>query len=144
MGRAAASSGADTSAVELARRYVDSSDLDGSWFVLGGSSLDAARLVSALDQELGITLSLRELLCAESVHECLVTAEQSRTSTTPATRPEPTAEPARAGDPVPTAVDLLWPALVSLPADERLKLAHSLLSSVLDGGDPLPQQQVAA
>jgi acyl carrier protein len=121
-------------AVDLARRYLDTSDLDGAWFALGGSSLDAARLVSALDQELGVTLSLRDLLCATSVRDCLTAAQQHVPQ-----HAEPAAE-APAGVPTATAgtagspVDLLWPALVVLPADERLKLAHQLLGSVVQRG----------
>jgi hypothetical protein len=134
-------SDARVSAVDLARRYLDGSNLDGAWFALGGSSLDAARLVSALDQELGVTLSLRDLLCAGSVHDCVVAAEQqAQVSTTTAAAPDVTAA---AGADV-TAADLLWPALAALPPDERLKLAHDLLSSVVERDGGLPARPLSA
>jgi acyl carrier protein len=126
------------SAVEIARRYVESPDLDGAWFAIGGSSLDAARLISALDQELGVTLSLRDLLCADSVHDCLAAVDRARAATPDRVviqaAPVEVITTSVAGvdpAPAPSAADLLWPALAGLPADERIRLAHSLLSSVV-------------
>jgi hypothetical protein len=134
-------------AVALARRYLDSDRLDGGWFRLGGSSIDAARLVSALDHELGVRLSLRDLLSAGSVEECLLAAEragpapdrpEAPAAPIPATppaapavgpRPDPSAAPV-------SAADLLWPALAALPAGERVALAYSLLGGVLARGGP--------
>lgn len=137
-------SGARVSAVDLAQRYLDAPDLDGAWFALGGSSLDAARLVSALDQELGVTLSLRDLLCATSVRDCLAVAEQQAPpAVAPPAVEAPADLPAATASTAPTTVDLLWPALAALPAGERLKLAHNLLGSVLErdverpGGPPV-------
>ena len=58
-------------AVAAARDYVEQQDLRGSWFELGGSSLDAARLVTRLRQELGVRTTLTDLLLAPSVHDFL-------------------------------------------------------------------------
>lgn len=98
-------------ALKLARTYLGRDDLDGGWFDLGGSSLDAARVVSSLDHDHGWKIALQDLLDAPSVAD-LLTA--------------PTAAPG-----APVSVDALWPALARLPADERLALAHRLLGYVL-------------
>lgn len=140
---------AGSRAVALARRYVDRDGLDGGWFALGGSSIDAARLVTALDQELGVRLSLRDLLGAGSVEDCLLAAERAGLATaapmvpaTPPSGPAPAPGPAasrgtasRSGTPAPSGsvADLVWPALAVLPAGERVKLAYRLLGGVVAG-----------
>ncbi|MFD5545053.1 acyl carrier protein, partial [Streptomyces sp. NPDC127079] len=54
-------------ALKLARTYLGQEDLDGGWFELGGSSLDAARLVSSLEHDHGWEIALQDLLTAPSV-----------------------------------------------------------------------------
>ncbi|WP_405587668.1 phosphopantetheine-binding protein [Streptomyces sp. NBC_01190] len=51
----------------LAQEYLGRDDLDGGWFALGGSSPDAARLVSALSQQYATQVRLQDLLTADSV-----------------------------------------------------------------------------
>jgi acyl-coenzyme A synthetase/AMP-(fatty) acid ligase len=116
------------SVVELARQCAGSDDLGAAWFQLGASSLDAARLVSRLGQELGITATLRSLLEAESVDAYLATLNGGRTQ---AAAPP---ESARVAHPPPHADDLsaltvLWPALERLSAQAKLDLAQRLISA---------------
>lgn len=115
-------------ALKLARTYLGRDDLNGGWFDLGGSSLDAARLVSSLDHDHGWKIALQDLLTAPSVAE-LLTAPGAPVA---ADTPSPVAAPAAGG------ADVLWPALARLSADERLALAHRLLGYVLreSGGRP--------
>jgi hypothetical protein len=144
---------ADGRAVALARRYLDSDELAGGWFALGGSSIDAARLVSALDAELGIRLSLRDLLEAGSVRECLLAAaggqpapaQPAPAQPAPAQPAAPAAAPGYAGAVAPpasgSAADLLWPVLAALPAHERVRLAHNLLGDVIADGAASPAER---
>lgn len=115
-------------ALKLASTYLGQDDLNGGWFDLGGSSLDAARLVSSLDHDHGWKIALQDLLAAPSVAE-LLTAPGAPVA---ADTLSPVAAPAAGG------ADALWPALARLPADERLALAHRLLGYVLreSGGRP--------
>jgi aryl carrier-like protein len=53
-----------------ARQFVEQSDLRGSWFELGGSSMGAAQFVSRLRKQ-GTRVTLAQLLRATSVHELL-------------------------------------------------------------------------
>ncbi|WP_328827029.1 MULTISPECIES: acyl carrier protein [unclassified Streptomyces] len=108
-------------ALKLARTYLGRDDLSGGWFDLGGSSLDAARLVSSLDHDHGWTIALQDLLTAPSIAD-LLTAPGAPVV---ADAPSPVAAPAAGG------ADALWPALARLPANERLALAHRLLGYVL-------------
>jgi acyl carrier protein len=132
--------GPDARVLAVARQYVDQADLDGPWFDLGGSSIDAARLVSELDQQFGVALSLRDLLCAASVGECLSAATAARVE--PLGDPAATAATPEQG--AAPAVDLLWPSLVRLPAAERVKLAHRLLGTVLQRGSDRPADMSVA
>ena len=54
---------------DLARGYLPADDLGEGWFELGGSSLDAARLVSRSVRELGVELRLSDLLSARSLSD---------------------------------------------------------------------------
>ncbi|MER7640081.1 acyl carrier protein [Streptomyces sp. NPDC126522] len=119
-------------ALKLARTYLGQDDLNGGWFDLGGSSLDAARLVSSLDHDHGWKVALQDLLAAPSVADLLTAPTTSAGAPVAADTPSPVAAPAAGG------ADVLWPALARLSADERLALAHRLLGYVLreSGGQP--------
>jgi hypothetical protein len=113
-------------ALALASRLLGGSSLDGAWFDLGGSSIDAARLVSALDQDLGLRLGLRDLLDAPSVRELLATLPSDSCGSD-----------SRGSDgngPDQEKVERLWSALAQLPAGQRLTVAQLLLSvAAMDG-----------
>jgi hypothetical protein len=116
---------------ELARQCAGSDDLNAAWFQLGASSLDAARLISQLGQELGITATLRSLLEAESVEAYLATLTGGRT--------QPQAPPGSArvahappDDDQLSALTVLWPSLERLPAHAKLDLAQRLISAARD------------
>ncbi|MGW7418921.1 phosphopantetheine-binding protein [Streptomyces sp. NPDC054813] len=137
-------------ALKLARTYLGQDGLDGGWFELGGSSLDAARLVSSLEHDHCWEIALQDLLTAPSVAELLaapVTPGASGASESPAAPTPPAAArttrttgsaqvapaPAEvASTPAASSgVDVLWPALARLSAADRLALAHRLLGDVL-------------
>lgn len=105
----------------LAAGFLGSSRLDGGWFELGGSSIDAARLVSALDQRLGLRVSLRELLETPSVAELL--ADRRGTDVG-----------GRGGGSGSDRVDRFWGELSRLPAHRRLAVAQFLLGVAATGG----------
>ncbi|MCS0600839.1 acyl carrier protein [Streptomyces sp. LP11] len=122
-------------ALKLARTYLGQEDLDGGWFELGGSSLDAARLVSSLEHDHGWEIALQDLLTAPSVADLLAAPATPAAPETPgagsaAVPDAPARTPERAAAPA-GGVDVLWPALARLSADERLALAHRLLGDVL-------------
>jgi hypothetical protein len=117
----------------LAQEYLGRDDLDGGWFALGGSSLDAARLVSALSQQYATQVRLQDLLTADSVATFLRTHLPPPATSAPAPqRPLPPPLPTQPAGPV----DILWPALAALPANDRLTLAHRLLGDVLRESTP--------
>ncbi|MGW2962938.1 phosphopantetheine-binding protein [Streptomyces sp. NPDC001220] len=141
-------------ALKLARTYLGQDALDGGWFELGGSSLDAARLVSSLEHDHGWEIALQDLLTAPSVAGLLaapVTPGSPETPEPPAAPAPAPAPPAAAQStqttasaqavPAPAEVastpaaspgaDVLWPALARLSAADRLALAHRLLGDVL-------------
>ncbi|MEU2621497.1 phosphopantetheine-binding protein [Streptomyces sp. NPDC007157] len=144
-------------ALKLARTYLGQDGLDGGWFELGGSSLDAARLVSSLEHDHGWEIALQDLLTAPSVAELLAApvtpaaSEASESPAAPAPAPAAAAPSAQTtgsapGAPAPaevaatpaasSGVDVLWPALARLSAADRLALAHRLLGEVLrESGD---------
>ncbi|WP_369226522.1 phosphopantetheine-binding protein [Streptomyces sp. R39] len=141
-------------ALKLARTYLGQDGLDGGWFELGGSSLDAARLVSSLEHDHGWEIALQDLLTAPSVAELLaapVTPGAFEASESPAAPTPPAARTTQATgsaqvSPAPvevastpaasSGVDVLWPALARLSAADRLALAHRLLGNVLrESGD---------
>jgi amino acid adenylation domain-containing protein len=129
-------------ALALARSTLQTSEIGTSWFSAGGSSLDAARLVTRLTIELGLSATVRQLLEASSVEAYLAGLAES---TPPASADDalPGPEPARAGSPYPirhavtahtatrpvSAVEVLWPSMSDLPADEKLRLASRLVSA---------------
>jgi hypothetical protein len=120
-------------ALKLARTYLGQDDLDGGWFELGGSSLDAARLVSSLEHDHGWEIALQDLLTAPSVAGLLaVTPTPAAPGAGSAAAPDaPARTPEQAAAPK-GGTEVLWPALARLSADERLALAHRLLGGVLD------------
>jgi hypothetical protein len=65
--------------LELAREILGSEDLGSAWFELGGSSIDAARMVSRARVEHGAQLALVDLLRADSVAGYL---ERTQSATT--------------------------------------------------------------
>lgn len=126
--------------LRVAAGYVEDGELDGPWFDLGGSSVDAARLVSWLEREHGVPVELKALLTAGSVRDCLADAVARAGDGRPVTRPDgvddstgtsqgvpagPAARPSTNGS------DILWPALMQLPVRERVRLAHRLLEDLL-------------
>jgi hypothetical protein len=126
--------------LSVAREYVDQPDLAGSWFELGGSSLDAARLVSRLSQ-MGLRVALSDLLDAPSVRDYLTVAAAESGATVEsgaeveagaADRPSRNAsEPASTRAAPTAAIDVLWPALNQLSPRDRIALARRLLDAVL-------------
>lgn len=89
---------------ELARGYLPGGALGEGWFELGGSSLDAARLVSRSVRELGVELRLGDLLSAGSLSEYFAaTGEaaapkgQARETGLAATGPVPAEAPPASG-----------------------------------------------
>lgn len=134
--------GTRDAALALARSIVDSENLAMSWFAAGGSSLDAARLVSRLTGELGLAATVRRLLEAPSVEEYLTgLADSAPPKPTGPTEPSHVGEPAPGSDaihsvltaPAPaapvSAVDVLWPAMSELPPNEKLRLANILVGA---------------
>ncbi|WP_329347615.1 phosphopantetheine-binding protein [Streptomyces sp. NBC_01261] len=119
-------------ALKLARTYLGRDDLNGGWFELGGSSLDAARLVSSLDHDHGWKIALQDLLTAPSVADLLTASTATPGAPVAADTPSPVTAPAAGG------ADVLWPALARLPAGERLALAHRLLGYVLSESGEQP------
>jgi amino acid adenylation domain-containing protein len=138
--------------LDAARAYLVDHDLEQSWFELGGSSLDAAQLVSQLRGRHGVAVELRDLLLTPSVGELL---RHAAASSAPAPAPPvavaalaapvavaPVAPPVAASAPTPpvawpetppsppTAVSVLWPALQALDARDQLHLAQRLLTEV--------------
>jgi hypothetical protein len=63
--------------LELARQILGSEDLSSAWFELGGSSIDAARMVSQARAEHSVPLTLVDLLRADSVNDYLERAQPS-------------------------------------------------------------------
>ncbi|QOV43707.1 acyl carrier protein [Streptomyces chromofuscus] len=123
-------------ALKLARTYLGQEDLDGGWFELGGSSLDAARLVSSLEHDHGWEIALQDLLTAPSVAG-LLTAPAAAVAPEAPDAPSPTPVAAATGATSAGGADVLWPALARLSASERLTLAHRLLGDVLrESGEP--------
>ncbi|MEU8713021.1 acyl carrier protein [Streptomyces sp. NPDC048663] len=123
-------------ALKLARTYLGQEDLDGGWFELGGSSLDAARLVSSLEHDHGWEIALQDLLTAPSVAGLLTAPATADAPEAPAA-PSPAPVAAAAGGASKGGADVLWPALARLSASERLALAHRLLGDVLrESGEP--------
>ncbi|MEW2304805.1 phosphopantetheine-binding protein [Streptomyces sp. NPDC006655] len=120
-------------ALKLARTYLGQEDLDGGWFELGGSSLDAARLVSSLEHDHGWEIALQDLLTAPSVAGLLTAPAAAAAPEAPdaAVAPSPSPVAAAAGAASTGGADVLWPALARLSASERLALAHRLLGDVL-------------
>lgn len=116
-----------TVAQEMARTFLDRDDLNGSWFELGGSSLDAARLVSSLGHDHGWDLALQDLLMASSVADVLRHPALPERPESPADEGTVRSAPAVTG-----GAEILWPALAQLSAADRLALAHRLLGDVLD------------
>lgn len=122
----------------IAADYVEGDGLDAGWFALGGSSLDAARLVSRAHVELGVRLNLGDLLDADSVADYLHSAnptggtsetEDPGTTDTPdsiVTRPA--GRPATGNE---AAADLLWPTLERMAARDKLVIAQRLLHAAL-------------
>ncbi|MEU8936059.1 acyl carrier protein [Streptomyces sp. NPDC048409] len=126
-------------ALKLARTYLGQEDLDGGWFELGGSSLDAARLVSSLEHDHGWEIALQDLLTAPSVAGLLTAPAAAVAPEAPDTADAPPSAPvaAAAGGTSAGGADVLWPALARLSASERLALAHRLLGDVLrESGEP--------
>lgn len=107
---------------EAAARFVDLSGPDADWFALGGSSLDAARLVSVLKHELDIDLDLQVLLLAPSVQGLL--EDQGATA-----RVDQDSETSDHG-PAFRSVSECWELLKSLPAREKIEIAQRLMASV--------------
>lgn len=123
-------------ALKLARTYLGQEDLDGGWFELGGSSLDAARLVSSLEHDHGWEIALQDLLTAPSVAG-LLTAPAAADAPEAPDAPSPAPVAAATGVASAGGADVLWPALARLSASERLALAHRLLGDVLrESGEP--------
>ncbi|MFJ3762708.1 phosphopantetheine-binding protein [Streptomyces sp. NPDC090080] len=123
-------------ALKLARTYLGQEDLDGGWFELGGSSLDAARLVSSLEHDHGWEIALQDLLTAPSVAGLLTAPAAVDAPEAPAV-PSPAPVAAATGGASTGGADVLWPALARLSASERLALAHRLLGDVLrESGEP--------
>ncbi|MER6465211.1 acyl carrier protein [Streptomyces sp. NPDC001288] len=120
-------------ALKLARTYLGQEDLDGGWFELGGSSLDAARLVSSLEHDHGWEIALQDLLTAPSVADLLTAPAAAVAPEAPDTADAPAPAPVAAatGGASAGGADVLWPALARLSASERLALAHRLLGDVL-------------
>ncbi|WP_405770559.1 phosphopantetheine-binding protein [Actinacidiphila glaucinigra] len=126
-------------ALKLARTYLGQEDLDGGWFELGGSSLDAARLVSSLEHDHGWEIALPDLLTAPSVAGLLTAPATAVAPEAPdaADAPSPSPVAAATGDASAGGADVLWPTLVRLSVSERLALAHRLLGDVLrESGEP--------
>ncbi|MEU2336065.1 acyl carrier protein [Streptomyces sp. NPDC013172] len=132
-------------ALKLARTYLGQEDLDGGWFELGGSSLDAARLVSSLEHDHSWEIALQDLLAAPSVAGLLTAPAAAVAPDAPDAPDAPEATDAPSPAPVAAATgaaatggaDVLWPALARLSASERLALAHRLLGDVLrESGEP--------
>jgi len=135
---------ARAAALALARSTLQTAEIGTSWFSAGGSSLDAARLVTRLTIELGLSVTVRQLLEASSVEEYLAGLAESGPPTpsndavpidrvpidrVPIDRvpgPEPAAHAVTR--PV-SAVAVLWPSMSDLPPDEKLRLASMLVSA---------------
>ncbi|MEW2577309.1 amino acid adenylation domain-containing protein [Streptomyces syringium] len=148
-------------ALELAHSVLPDGDLDAPWFELSASSLDAARLVSRLGQELGLAPVLKELLTADSVKAYLLGLAPAPPAAAPAVCAPPSPAPApavagpafvaevrppagspeaSAGPAVPKrpeasagteACTVLWPSLAALADRDKLTLAHRLLDDLL-------------
>ncbi|MEV5242477.1 amino acid adenylation domain-containing protein [Streptomyces cinnamoneus] len=143
-------------ALALAHTVLPDGDLDAPWFELSASSLDAARLVSRLGQELGLPAVLKELLTADSVEAYLLGLTAAPPAGAPAVRTPPSPAPAPAvSAPVPVvaaavpvaelrppagcpeapagtaACTVLWPSLAALADRDKLTLAHRLLDDLL-------------
>ncbi|WLQ31990.1 AMP-binding protein [Streptomyces castrisilvae] len=141
--------------LDAARAFLLDEDLDKSWFELGGSSLDAAQLVSRLRSRGLAEIELRDLLLTSSVEEYLTSRAGTATpppaegATTPTPAPAPPPAPAPAHAPAPaavpppaapapvravrapaatTAASVLWPALEALEPHEQLDLAQRLIA----------------
>jgi amino acid adenylation domain-containing protein len=130
-----------TNAADVAREYLDGEHLDGPWFQLGGSSLDAAKLVSRLEHDLGLSATLQDLLNAESVADFLRRLDHGLNRKVDAgvnTKLEGGPNGRRSGRDAATgerqessAVGVLWPAVERLSTHEKLDLARQLVTSAL-------------
>jgi amino acid adenylation domain-containing protein len=125
-------------ALAFARSALGTDELDRSWFSAGGSSLDAARLVTRLTSELSLTATVRDLLEATSVRAYLTGLAKSAPGTTPKAHQSATSPCAIrrvvsvATPPVHapvSAVDVLWSAMSELPPNEKLRLANMLIGA---------------
>jgi amino acid adenylation domain-containing protein len=114
----------------LAISYLDNDDLSRPWFELGGSSLDAARLVSRAAKEVGLQLNLLDLLEADSVRGYIDGLAEHDIASPMSGRPADRAAERPATTPS-GAVALLWPTLRTLPAREKLEISARLLRDVL-------------
>jgi amino acid adenylation domain-containing protein len=129
-------------ALALARATLQTGEIGTPWFSAGGSSLDAARLVTRLTLELGLSATVRQLLEASSVEAYLAGLPETAPST-PADDTVPGPDPVRAPSPhrirhavTPHAVtaqvsaaEVLWPSMSDLPPDEKLRLASLLVGA---------------
>ncbi|MDH6140344.1 amino acid adenylation domain-containing protein [Kitasatospora sp. GP30] len=131
----AAGSAAGTALTARAKELLRSSTLDAAWFELGGSSLEAARLVNIAVREHGLEVTLTELLECGDVG-LLIKAwageDSSPAPVAPAEQLAPAAAPPTSAGRPTGAGDVLWPALAQLPAADRLALAQRLIASTLD------------
>lgn len=116
--------------IGMAGEVLGSDRLGGRWFELGGSSMDAARLVSRVLIELGVELSVVDLLSTPDVSAYLGALD-------PAPEASPKVEEVKtldSGAASPSgeapAVEMAWRMLSPLSASERRELVHRLIDSL--------------
>lgn len=130
---------AQSAALALAESVLGVDELDQSWFSAGGSSMDAARLITRLNSELGVTATVRDLLEAPSVRSYLSGLTEAApipavVQPAPASQPHPIDRTVGERPPAPTApllspVDVLWPSISKLAPNDKLRLASMLVGA---------------